>query len=123
MVNPDYTNSIVNVSSSIMKSFGLKPLYAPLKELNDIGEYENVILLIIDGLGNEFLKKNGKNSFLQKHFVKPVTSVFPSTTSAATTALETGFASQQHGVMGWFMYLKKQDVIFAPWSFNPRIPQ
>ncbi|MBU1705998.1 alkaline phosphatase family protein [Patescibacteria group bacterium] len=123
MVNPDYTNCIVNVSSSIMKSFGLKTLYVPLKELQNLETYENVVLLIIDGLGNEFFKKNGKNSFLHKHFVKTVTSTFPSTTSAATTALETGFAPQQHGVMGWFMYLEKEDVIFAPWSFTPRIPQ
>ncbi|MBU1644456.1 MAG: alkaline phosphatase family protein, partial [Nanoarchaeota archaeon] len=123
MVNPDYENSIVNVSSSIMKSFGLKTLYSPLREIKDLDDYENIVLLIIDGLGNEFLKINGKNSFLQKYFVKSITSVFPSTTSAATTALETGYAPQQHGVMGWFMYLEKQDVIFAPWSFTLRIPQ
>ncbi|MDP2656053.1 MAG: alkaline phosphatase family protein [bacterium] len=123
MVLPDYKNSIVNVSSSIMKSFELKPIYTPLKELKNLEKYENVILLIIDGLGNEFFNKNGKNSFLEKHFVKSVTSTFPSTTTAATTALETGVAPQQHCAMAWFMYLKEQDLIFAPWAFNPRIPQ
>ncbi len=122
MVLPDYKNSIVNVSSSILKSFDVKPLYTPLKELKNLNKYENVILLIIDGLGYEYFKRYGKNSFLQKHFVKPITSVFPSTTSAATTALETGVAPQQHGVTGWFMFLKEQGIIFAPWSFQPRIP-
>ena len=123
MALPDYKNSIVNVSSSIMKSFELKPLYTPLKELKNLEKYNNVILLIIDGLGNEFFKKNSKNSFLEKHFVKSVTSTFPSTTTAATTALETGVAPQQHCAMGWFMYLKEDDLIFAPWAFTPRIAQ
>ncbi len=121
MIYPNYKNSIVNVSSAILESFDIKPIYTPLKQLKNLQEYENIILLIIDGLGYEYLKKNGKNSFLQKHFVRPITSVFPSTTSAATTALETGVAPQQHSVMGWFMFLKEYNIIFAPWSFQPRI--
>lgn len=120
---PDYNNCIVNISSSIAKQFGLKTLYTPLEELNGLEKYENVVLLIIDGLGVEFLKRNGKNSFLQNHFIKAVTSVFPSTTSAATTALETAVAPQQHCTMGWFMYLEEQNIIFAPWTFSPRVPQ
>lgn len=107
MISPDYKNSIVNFSSSIIKAFGGQPLYSTLPELNFLSQSQNIIFLLIDGLGYDYLQKNGQNSFLQKHCLTKITSVFPSTTATATTGLETGVPAQQHAITGWFVYLKE----------------
>jgi len=106
---PNYKDgSIVNLMSSLKKAFGGKSPYQPLKNF-DIGKIsdKNVVLLIIDGLGYEFLKKYGKGSFLYKNLKGEMTSVFPATTASAMTSFSTGVAPQQHGLAGWFMYLKE----------------
>jgi len=89
MVFPDYKNSIVNVAASVMSAFGAESLYTPLKELEFIGQYEKIALLLIDGLGYDFLQKYGKDSFLGSRCLGKITSVFPSTTASAAIALET----------------------------------
>ncbi|PIU09096.1 MAG: hypothetical protein COT31_00635 [Candidatus Moranbacteria bacterium CG08_land_8_20_14_0_20_34_16] len=56
---PNYKDgSIVNLMSSIRKAFGGKSPYQPLKDFNN-GEIsnKNIVLLIVDGLGYEYLKK------------------------------------------------------------------
>lgn len=121
MIYPDYKkNNIVNFASSILKAFGVKPLYPVLDELDDLKKYKNVIFLLIDGLGYEYLEKYGQDSFLKKHLVKKLSSVFPSTTAAATTALETGVPAQQHGITAWFMWLKELGVVSTILPFRPR---
>ena len=56
---PDYDRSILSISSSIMKNYGIESEYKSLIELDDIlkNNYKNVIFLILDGLGTEILKK------------------------------------------------------------------
>ncbi len=120
MVYPDYKNSIINLTASILKAFNTKSLYSPLKELNDLNKSKNIILLLVDGLGYEYLKKYGQDSYLKKHCIKKITSVFPSTTASATTALETGVPSQQHGITAWFMYLKELGLVSKILPFVPR---
>lgn len=121
MIYPDYNNNnIVNLASSILMAFDVMPLYSPLEELNDLKNYENIILLLIDGLGYEYLEKYGENSFLKKNCIKKLTSVFPSTTASATTTLETGVAPQQHGITGWFMFLKELGLVSTILPFKPR---
>jgi predicted AlkP superfamily pyrophosphatase or phosphodiesterase len=119
---PNYKNgSIVNLMSSIRKAFGGKSLYRPLKGF-DIGKIsdKNILLLIIDGLGYEFLKKYGQGSFLDKNLKGEMTSVFPATTASAMTSFSTGVASQQHGLSGWFMYLKEVGEISIVLPFTTR---
>jgi predicted AlkP superfamily pyrophosphatase or phosphodiesterase len=120
MILPDYKNSIVNLTSSILKTFGEKSLYIELEELKDLKNSENIILLLIDGLGYEYLKKYGKGSYLDKNCIKKLTSVFPSTTASAATSIETGVAPQQHGITGWFMYLKELGVVSKILPFKSR---
>lgn len=116
MHKPNYRDgSIVNLISSIQKSFGVKGMYNPLKNFDITSlKNKNVVLIVIDGLGYEYLKKYGKNSFLAKNLKQKITSVFPSTTASAFTSLTTGVAPQQHGLTGWFMYEKEIKNIVAP---------
>lgn len=111
MIYPNYRRSIVNFASSIIKAFAGKPIYPTLPELDFLSQSQNVIFLLIDGLGYDYLQKYGQGSFLQKHCLTKITSVFPSTTATATTALETGVPAQQHASTGWFVFLKELGVV------------
>ncbi|MDP2709512.1 MAG: alkaline phosphatase family protein [bacterium] len=119
---PNYKNgSIVNLMSSLARSFQGETPYAPLKGLDqEIFENKNVVLFIIDGLGYEFLKKHGRGGFLYKHVKQKITSVFPSTTAAGVTAFLTGVPAQQHGLTGWFLYLKELGLVSRILPFTTR---
>lgn len=121
MIFPDYKkDNIINLTSSILKAFNTKFLYPELKELEDIKKSKNIILLVIDGLGWNYLEKNGKDTIFNKYLVKKLSSVFPSTTASAVTTLETGVAPQQHGITGWFMLLKELGIVAKILPFMPR---
>jgi len=105
---PDYTNSIVNVSNSILKHFNAEQYYPSLDEVDQIlsKDYQNVVYVVLDGLGKYNLDLALNNSFFQKHQVKTIDSVFPPTTVAATTAIQTGMAPLQTAWLGWTQYFE-----------------
>ena len=122
MILPNYKDgSIVNLMSSISRSFGVKNKYKPLKLLppQELKKAKNVVLLVLDGLGYEYLKKK-KNSYLKSVLTGKITSVFLSTTAAAITTFATGVAPQQHACTGWFMYLNEIGLVSTILPFVPR---
>ena len=50
-----------------------------------------------------------KDSFLTSHIARQMTAVFPSTTVAATTSIESGDSPCEHGWLGWSMYFYQID--------------
>ncbi len=106
----NYNKSIVSVSNSIMKYFDVKPYHNTLKELDDVltrKNYQNVVLLVADGLGSENLKLLlTKDKFLRTKQIMNLTTVFPPTTTSATTSLLTGLYPSEHNWYGWDMYFK-----------------
>ena len=107
---PNYTgNGIVNLCSSILSAFGVSSPYNPLESdtLDSLSEYDNVILLIVDGLGYNYLHTKGPNTLLAKSTKTRMTSVFPPSTGSAITSYFTGVAPQQHTFTGWFVYLSE----------------
>jgi predicted AlkP superfamily pyrophosphatase or phosphodiesterase len=122
-VLPDYHGgSIVNLMSSIAQSFGAKTPYPPLRILppSRIKDSKNIVLIVIDGLGFEYLKKKTEMSILRNHIVGPMTSVFLPTTAAAITTFLTGVAPQQHAFTAWFMNLKEIGVASMILPFTSR---
>lgn len=122
MYKPNYQNgSIVNLMSSIKRALGSEPKYKPL-EIFDFSNAskKNIILIIIDGLGYNYLTKYGKDSFLYKNLKGKMTSVFPATTASAMTTFSTGLAPQQHALTGWFMYLKEIGAVSVILPFTSR---
>jgi len=116
---PDYKGrSVVNLTSSIMHSFDVKNLYLEAKLLSskELKSSKNVILLLIDALGYEYLMKYFKNSYYTKNMRGKITSVFPSTTATVTSSFYTGLAPQQHAITGWNMFLKEinTEIMFLP---------
>ncbi len=120
---PDYRNgSIVNLMASVRAGLGSGDgLYAPLSELppDELAEARNVLLLVVDGLGYEYLLGRGETR-LGQHLRARLTSVFPSTTASAITTFLTGTAPQQHGLTGWFMYFRELGTVSAVLPFTPR---
>lgn len=107
---PNYKNSsIVNLMSSLCQSMNYSTPYAPYTGLDKqkLQSYDNIILLVIDGLGYNFIQQVGKDSFFQKHLQDRLTSIFPSTTASAITAYSTGLSTQQHALTGWFVYFRE----------------
>lgn len=119
---PNYKDgSIVNLMSSIKKAFGGKSIYQPLRDFDvSVISKKDIILIIVDGLGYEYLLKHGKGSFLYKNLKGKMTSVLPATTASAMTSFATGVAPQQHALTGWFMYLKEVGTVVAILSFISR---
>lgn len=109
---PDYDKSTVSLISSVYKHFKIKPFHKTLPELDGLlkREQKNVIIMLFDGLGTSVLEKNlPKNAFLRKHFATSISAVFPPTTVAATTSIQTGLTPKEHGWLGWDMYFKELD--------------
>ncbi len=104
---PDYKNSILNLINSIEKDFGITNDHPTLAAADFIlaNKYRNVVLMVFDAMGSRNLETLlPPDSFLRSHLVQELTSVFPPTTTAATTTLESGLAPSEHGWLGWSLY-------------------
>lgn len=110
IVYPDYDNSILSTVSSVMKAYGLESIYPSLPVLDGMlaPRPKNIVILLLDGLGVTTIESIlPEDSFLRRNHIHTVTSVFPSTTTAATTAYTTGLSPNEHGWLGWSLYFKE----------------
>ena len=123
IIKPDYKNSIMNVSNSILKYYGVKNKYASIKVLDEelSKGYNHVIYVLLDGLGTNLVKKLlNKEDSLHKYMKKEITSVFPPTTVAATDAVLSAVPPIVNGHLGWVQYFEKEDtnlVVFQNTDF------
>ncbi|WP_078485522.1 alkaline phosphatase family protein [Solemya velesiana gill symbiont] len=124
MIKPDYHGgSIVNLMASIAHAMGADAQgYAatPLLSLGPLSRAKNILLLVIDGLGYQFLKEHGDGSFLSGKLRGRMTSVTPSATATAIPAFMLGVPPQQHGFSGWFTYFRELGDMLAVLPFRSR---
>ena len=110
---PDYTNSIVNLSCSVLKYFNVPVKHSTLPEADRILEERkpnNVVILLFDAMGISILNRHlPEDSFTRQHIVKTISSTFPPTTVAATTAVNSGLTPIETGWLGWISYFKEID--------------
>jgi predicted AlkP superfamily pyrophosphatase or phosphodiesterase len=109
---PDYSNSLVNLASSILKHYGAEYRHPSLPVFDKLlmNNYKNVVVLLFDGMGTDALEHHlDTESFLRKHLITDISSVFPPTTTAATTSIESGLTPAEHGWIGWCLYFKEID--------------
>ncbi|NLC92770.1 MAG: nucleotide pyrophosphatase [Treponema sp.] len=107
---PNYDKSIVNLIASILNYYSITSEYKPLDLLSSKlnKHYKNIILMVFDGLGNEIINKVlSPESFLVSNTKTTLTSVFPSTTTAAMTSYYSGISPNEHGWIGWSLYFKE----------------
>lgn len=106
---PDYDHCILNTISSILKYYNVKTEHKTLKCLDEKlqKEYKNIVLLILDGMGEHILNRLSPNGFFYNKKVDCVTSVFPSTTTAALTTYYSGKTPYETGWIAWSQYFKE----------------
>ena len=113
IVKNNYNECLTNLACSIRKYFELDYKHNTLdyidKILNDY-KPKNVVTILCDGMGSNIMDRMlDKDSFLIKNRIKPITTVFPATTVAATTSMMTGLNPVETGMLGWDMYYKDID--------------
>lgn len=108
LIHPDFEKSILNVSATFSNFLGKKISIATIPFLDKklrLG-YKNVVYFCLDGMGVFPLTQNlDESSFLRKNVCEVITSVFPSTTTNATTSLLGATYPLSHGMFGWSMYI------------------
>jgi hypothetical protein len=94
-----------------------------------IGAHEHIVFVLIDGLGLHLLRDlsagsaseaGGANGFLMQHTALELEAVFPSTTAVALTSLGTGAYPTSHGILGWWTWLARNNVIAEVLPFVER---
>jgi hypothetical protein len=80
----------------------------------------NVVFLIVDGLGDNYLQANGAGGQIARHRRGAISAVFPSTTASAITTSFTGATPLEHGLTGWFTYFSEAACVAAPLPFQRR---
>lgn len=120
-MRPDYAGgSLVNLVATLVAARGGKALHPPLRDFTLDGRVRNVVLLIIDGLGDNYLARHGAGSELARRRRRSLTSVFPSTTASAITTSYTGRTPLEHGITGWFVYFGAAGCVSAALPYRSR---
>ncbi|MBN2146998.1 MAG: alkaline phosphatase family protein [Anaerolineales bacterium] len=122
-VYPNYDGlSILNIPGSICRMLGapeigtmaLDPAVTAL-----LGEtFRRVILILVDALSLERLRRWMQDGtapvwqeMSERGLLTPLTSITPSTTSAALTSLWSGRSAAEHGIVGYELWLKEYGVV------------
>ena len=133
---PNYSNpagdagtTIANIPATVAQLLGvpfqgLPPLPAELwHPLTAAGPIKRVVLLIIDGMGQNLLdviRPEIAPILERAAMAETITSVFPSTTVNALACLWTGHAPAQHGLVGLNLYLPEFQTVGQMIHFTPK---
>lgn len=120
---PDYSGAgIVNLMASLINARGglATAPEATLLPAHALAGARQIVLLVIDGLGDDWLLRHAPRGLLAGARRGALTSVFPPTTAAAITTFLTGEAPAQHGLTGWFMWLKELGAVLTVLPGCPR---
>ena len=109
IILPNYEHSVLNTITSILKYYKVETNHSSLNSL-DIKlnkEYKNVVLIILDGMGEHILENISHNGYFSRRKIDCVTSVYPSGTTAALTTYYAGNPPYETGWIGWSQYFKE----------------
>lgn len=121
IVMPNYDHCILGTISSILKYYNVDTKHKSSEKLDGIlneKKYKNVIFLILDGLGEHILNPISPNGYLKKNQIDLVTSVYPSTTTAALTSYYSGKPPYETGWIAWSQYFKEYGRALDMFSHN-----
>ncbi|MBN2252149.1 MAG: alkaline phosphatase family protein [Kosmotogaceae bacterium] len=126
-ITPDYDEyCFSNIPSTVLSHFGIDSKRPTLPEKlvgKELEGSEKVVQVIIDGFGyTQWMEHAKKHSLLKRFLSKgefnPITSIFPSTTAAAITTINTGLTPQEHGLPEWNVYMDEIDLIINTLPFH-----
>ncbi|KAA6183043.1 PglZ domain-containing protein [Thiohalocapsa marina] len=113
---------IINLMASLIRARGGAADHADLDLLPaaELADVQHIVLLVIDGLGADWLKRHGQGGIFGSHVRGAITSVFPPTTATAITSYLTGDAPQQHALTGWHTWMRELGCVMAVLPGRPR---
>ena len=121
IVLPNYNYSILSTITSILKHYNVESEHTSLKKLDNIlnsKKYQNIIFFVLDGMGENLLNTISPNGYLNENKIDCVTSVYPSTTTAALTTYYTGCTPYETGWIAWSQYFKEYGRALDMFSHN-----
>lgn len=109
-----YGNTIANLACAIMRHFGVKDVENPslpvAEQLLKQYPHRNVVVLLLDSLGVYNMREHlSEEGFFLRHMAEEYHSVYPPTTVAATTSVNSGLYPNQHAWLGWVCYFTEVD--------------
>ena len=109
IVMPDYNHCILNLITSILKNYDVETKYNTLEKVDELLEkkYKNIVLVILDGLGDNILNTISPDGIFSKNKIDKITSVYPSTTTAAMTTYYSGKPPVETAWIAWSQYFKE----------------
>lgn len=118
---PNYKESLVSLASSLLSYYGIdNPGHPSLPQIDSLLSQKkprNIVLMLFDGFGYNIMKRNlPEDSFLRRHTIGSLSSTFPPTTVAATTAMRSGKTPIETGWLGWFSYYKEVDEVVTTFT-------
>ena len=107
VIYPNFRNTLIDIINDFKENYTSHNYKN--KDIFD-KEYENTIIIILDGMGKNILNNFNKlypDNFLNKHYLRDVYSIYPSTTAAATTSIISGLCPIETGWTGWQNYFRE----------------
>jgi type I phosphodiesterase/nucleotide pyrophosphatase len=125
-LKPDYGGyCLSNVPPTILSLFGVddggRRLPGDALGNTETSGVENVVLVLLDGMGYNEWGRQSKGfigALSARGSVRPITTVFPSTTAAALTTVSTGLTPQEHGLPEWYVYMKEIGEVIVTLPFT-----
>lgn len=115
-----YDESILSYVSSIRNFYGLDSSYKPNQKFSNLIKEKNpkkIFLILIDGMGANIVERYlPSDSFLRRHLMYKVQTVFPTTTTACLTAIQNGKAPNENAWIAWTEYIKEKDIYLVPFE-------
>lgn len=129
-VYPAYDgNSLVNIPASLCHILDLPPFQGatfPTDILADIGHASRIVFILMDGLAlhrfERWISEEPScvwNGMIKDGLLMPLSSIVPSTTSAAMLSLWTGVCPATHGVVGYELWLKEYGIVTNMILYTP----
>lgn len=121
LIMPNYENCILSTITSILKYYNVATKHKSSEKIDEIlkqRDYKNVILLILDGLGEHILNEISPSGYLKSNQIDCVTSVYPSTTTAALTTYYSGKPPYETAWIAWSQYFKEYGRAIDMFSHN-----
>ncbi|MBR2801820.1 MAG: alkaline phosphatase family protein [Erysipelotrichaceae bacterium] len=113
-----YEDSILASVAAIREYYGLSSSFAPehrLQKLLQERKPKQIFLILIDAMGANLIeKKLPPEAFARKNMLYKTMTVFPPTTTAATTAIQNGKAPNENAWLGWCEYFPEVDDTVIP---------
>lgn len=115
-MRPNYEDSTTNLACSILKYFEVPYYHNTISDVDNAlkDNPKNVVLILYDGMGYNLINRIlPSDSFIRQNMIRKISSVAPSTTTAATTSMLSGLNPSEHCWLGWNTYIEPIDKIIT----------